>query len=120
MQKKSVSKVRNKLSSRKGESISETLIALLIAALALAMLAGAVASGSAIVKKERSRLKSYYSNNEHIVKLDSLQGPISINITLEEKNGITSSVGSEPVMYYKNEAFKKKPVVAYKRYVQQN
>ena len=52
-----------KLRSRAGESIGETLIALLIAALALLMLAGAVSSASRIVTRNKAAMKSYYGND---------------------------------------------------------
>ena len=49
-----------KLYSRAGESIGETLIALLISALALLMLAGAVSSASKIVTRNKAAMESYY------------------------------------------------------------
>jgi hypothetical protein len=56
-------RIRNKLCSCAGESIGETLIALLIAALALLMLAGAVSSASRIVTRNKAAMKSYYGND---------------------------------------------------------
>ena len=49
-----------KLRSCAGESIGETLIALLIAALALLMLAGAVSSASRIVTRNKAAMEDYY------------------------------------------------------------
>ena len=125
MQQKPVSKIRNKLRSRAGESISETLVSLLIAALALAMLAGAVTSGMSIVKKERSKLGTYYSDNEKIVKQDPEHPdgttPMTIKLKVMENNvEKTKPIGSVNVDYYRNMAFGKTPVVAYRIAQSQN
>lgn len=116
MQNKPSSKITNKLRSSAGESIAETLVALLISALALVMLAGVIAASSRIVNSERSKLNTYYEKNEKIVKLNSeLQGPVNITIKVTEKDNSTTTVGTESVKYYKNDAFTNKPVIAYKR-----
>ena len=51
-----------KLRSTAGESIGETLIALLISALALVMLAGAVSSASNIITRSNDAMNDYYTN----------------------------------------------------------
>ena len=51
----------SKLRSRAGESIGETLVALLISALALVMLAGAVSSAAGIVKQSNEAMGRYYA-----------------------------------------------------------
>ena len=53
-------RAKAKLRSRKGETIAETLIALLIASLALLMLAGAVSAASNVVTKSKNAMISYY------------------------------------------------------------
>lgn len=58
-----VKKMKNKLKSQTGESISETLIALLIAAFALVMLAGAISSAASIITTSRKTMEEYYSPN---------------------------------------------------------
>lgn len=52
-------RIKAKLRGRAGESIAETLIATLIAALALVMLAGAVASAARIVTTSREAIEEY-------------------------------------------------------------
>ncbi len=54
-------KIRSKLQSRQGETISEVLIALLIAALALTILASMISASSNIVVTSRRVLENYYS-----------------------------------------------------------
>lgn len=51
----------DKLRDRAGESIAETLVGLLISALALLMLAGALTSASNIVNKSKTTMGEYYS-----------------------------------------------------------
>ena len=53
-------KMLKKLRSTAGESIGETLIALLISALALVMLAGAVSSASNIITRSNDAMNDYY------------------------------------------------------------
>ena len=55
-------KMLKKLRSTAGESIGETLIALLISALALGMLAGAVSSASNIITRSNDAMNDYYTN----------------------------------------------------------
>ena len=59
---------KKKLFSKTGESIGETLIALLISALALLMLAGAVSSAGKIVTRNRSAMNDYYGTKQGEIK----------------------------------------------------
>lgn len=49
-----------KIRSNAGESIGETLVALLISALALLMLAGAISSAAGIVTRNKASIEAYY------------------------------------------------------------
>lgn len=120
--------VNNKLRSRAGESISETLVALLISALALVMLAGAIGASSRIVTRSRTQLKKYYNGNEVLVTTPT-QGEIdaeyrnksdeiavllgSTYIDIKVK-GDTGSIDRRQIDYYQNQAFTKNKVTAYK------
>ncbi|MBQ8110359.1 MAG: hypothetical protein IJ124_09405 [Clostridia bacterium] len=53
-----------KLKSVSGESIGETLISLLISALALVMLAGAISSASNIINNSKTAMETYYGSDE--------------------------------------------------------
>ena len=75
--------VRNKISDTSGESIAETLIAVLIAAFALLMLAGTVNTSTNLVTKSREVLGEYYQANnalENSLKED--------NVTVEKSRGL--------------------------------
>ena len=54
-------RIQSKIRSCAGESIGETLIALLISALALIMLAGAISSAARIVTRNKSAMEEYYT-----------------------------------------------------------
>ena len=108
-------KLKQKLQSRAGESIGETLVSLLIAALALVMLAGAISASSGVIMKSRDKLNDYYSANEEasgVVKMTSGGSTVTDGITIED-NTRTISDQSFKVTYYKNDKFGKKTVVAY-------
>lgn len=59
-----VTRIRAKLRGKRGESIAETLIGLLISSLALVMLAGAVSSAANIVKNSRQAMRDYYESGD--------------------------------------------------------
>lgn len=103
-------KIKNKLNSQAGESIAETLVSLLIAALALVMLAGAMTTASGVVNKSREKLggeTGYYSKTESLVKMKSeTQGIVEIS-----GSGLNQPVD---IVYGVNDAFSKTPVIAYK------
>ena len=104
---------KKKICRQDGESISETLISLLVAALALVMLAGAVASSSNVITKSKDKMNSYYSANEAsdgVVKMTGGTSTGSITIT---DTTSTMSPQSYNVYYYKNDTFSNNPVVAY-------
>lgn len=102
--------LKKKLNSQSGESLAETLVSLLIAALALVMLAGAMTTASNVVMKSRDKLggeNGYYSKTENLVKMESTtSNTVEINGT-----GLNQSVEIE---YDVNDAFSKTPVIAYK------
>ena len=60
MSNKILIKMRNQL----GESIGETLIALLISSLALLMLAGAISTAGRIITTNRNSMSTYYETEQ--------------------------------------------------------
>lgn len=78
-----------KLRSKAGETITETLVALLIAALALTMLAGAISSAATIIKHNRTVFNEYYSENEKLMRMSSTSEKATVTIT--DKNGNAGS-----------------------------
>ena len=120
--------IRKKLKSRAGESIGETLVALLISAMALLMLAGAVSSGMSVVTRSNAVLKSYYEINNKVVegeKKDSetdpdtfTTGEATISMSDPSLTGMTDSIltadgTAKKVYYWENDTLSNVPVVAY-------
>ena len=114
--------IKDKLSGQSGESIGETLVALLIAALALVMLAGAISASVGAVNKGRAKLKDYYSVNETINRRGLSGSSVSgsnvskgIKITDTSDSIRTHSIRTQEynITYYSNATFNNKPVVAY-------
>lgn len=111
-----------KLSGRAGESLGETLFALLISALALMMLAGAVSAGMRMVTSSKKAVDDYYQVNNAIVARSSASlsnlrenlGSYSGAMTIVISNPSTSTtVTSTSVSYWKNEQMGATPVVTY-------
>lgn len=101
-------KVNKKLRDRAGESLSETLVALLISAFALVMLAGAIATASRIVMVSRDKLEHYYDENENLATMETSDGTLTMKFS--------NSTVKIPVYYYENDVFgTNKTVVAYKK-----
>ncbi len=85
----------NKLKSTSGESIAETLVAVLIAALALLMLAGSVNTSSNLITQSQSKLEDYYSKNNTLVEQGTSKGTLTATVT---GTGISESWSDVP--YY--------------------
>ena len=64
--------VFNKLKSTSGESIAETLVAVLISAFALLMLAGTVNTASNLITGSQNNLEEYYESNNTLADLKSV------------------------------------------------
>ena len=71
-----------KLESTSGESIAETLVAVLISAFALLMLAGTVNTASNLITKSQASLEEYYANtNELAEQKAEKKSSISVSVS---------------------------------------
>ena len=100
--------ITRKLHSNKGETIGETLVALLISALALLMLAGSITSSTGLVTRSREKMDEYYDKNAELVELNNAN---NATIKITEINGVTGL--SYSIKYVKNDAVNDLPVVAF-------
>ena len=108
-------RIPQKIHSRSGESIAETLIALLISCLALLMLASMITSSARLVTKSRNLMETYYSNN-NVLENHEGTGAGSLTVTIKPKNDNQSSSQlqkSFTAKYYKNDTVSSKPVISY-------
>lgn len=114
-----VNRIRAKLTSKAGDSIGETLVALLIGSLALVMLAGAVSSGARVIFRSEKKMDEYYLENNKISSME--EGAETLSVTLKEKTGdgtgeAVSLTGTDlPVSAnaYTNSVFENNKVISY-------
>lgn len=102
--------INSKLSSTAGESLAETLVSLLISALALVMLAGVITASTRIVSNSRDKLNRYYDSNEKLALMNDADGKAG---TISIKNEGTV-VATNDILYFENDEFSKNKVVAYR------
>lgn len=74
--KRIIKKMRGKV----GESIGETLVALLISSLALLMLAGAISASTRVITASKAAMQAYYEENNKIATLATTDA-LSIKLT---------------------------------------
>ena len=99
-----------KLRSRAGETLTETLVALLISALALLMLAGAVTSATRVITRSKDKMTQYYAADADLANRTAAGS--SLNVELEDTADSSFSL-LIPVQTYENNAFASRPVIAY-------
>lgn len=104
MQETSIYKIEKKLRSNSGESIAETLVAVLIVALGLLVLAGSVVSAYNIITGSNKKMQTYSEAQNNVVEQITKTG-----------TGELSSFGK--VDYYVNDTFGSTPVVSFKMHV---
>ena len=102
--------ISRKLKSSAGESIAETLVALLISALALVMLAGAISATARMIILSDKQMGKYYEADANLVQQPTSGKTLNISI----KGSDTLPEYHNDVNYNVNDVFTSKPVVAYK------
>lgn len=106
-----VERIKGKLRSCSGESIAETLVALLISALALLMLAGAVTASTRVITRSNDVIGDYYKGNRNLEEHSS-SVPGSPIVIKDFDTGSVIKQYITNVSYYVNE-FGNNTVVAY-------
>ena len=88
--------MRAKLNSICGESIAETLVAVLIAAFALLMLAGTINTATRIITNSQNKLEDYYdANNKLVDHTAASKDAVKIIIKPETAGGLSGEFESE-------------------------
>ena len=106
--------VIKKLHSSSGESIAETLVAVLISAFALLMLAGTINSASNMITNSKNTLDDYYQKNNLV---EEQSASIGNNATAIIRNIDSNNLDWESgysVTTYTNSKFGSKEVISYK------
>ena len=103
-----------KLKSAVGETIGETLVALLISSLALMMLAGAVSAATRMITRSQTTMDAYYrANNALDARTGAPGGSLSIALT-DGATSVSLAPGqASTVSYYRNDQLGNIPVIAY-------
>lgn len=101
-------KIAKKLRSQAGESIAETLVAVLVIAVALTMLAAMITATANMVKNSEKKMNEYYTAN---AALETLSGGDGLTISI--KQGESGEIESVVTICAKNEVLSK-PVIAYR------
>ena len=115
-------KITAKLHSQAGESLGETMISLLIAALALAMVAGAITASNDVIGRGRDKLDTYYkANDEEVAGMPAGGGEYqSADITITDAAVQVGNMKPEievpsfDVTYYRNTELGNQTIVSYK------
>ncbi len=114
MVKQLINKMKNKLCCSQGETLGEVLVALLVAALAITMLAGAIGVSTRLVQHSKEVMDDYYRSNSNISDGSGTvsEGTISFGATKLIDNHYDI-----PVKFFTNETFETDKVVAYQKKV---
>lgn len=107
----------SKLRSQAGETIGETLIALLISALALTMLAGAISTAANLITKSEIVMTNYYGGLTALGDPNKGDLTVSVSESSDHSKVVRLVGGSETVSakYAINNAISNKHVLAYKK-----
>ena len=78
-------RMKQKLRARAGETLTETLAALLVGVIALAILAGMVMSSSKLIHKSRTWLSKYYTSDAALNRM--ADGGTSAEVDIKDEAG---------------------------------
>lgn len=86
-------KLKNKLKSKKGETITETLVSVLIAAAAMILFASMITSSQRILKKSERIMNAYYAGEakmEEAMATGGTTGVTDNKVIIKQANGAQS------------------------------
>lgn len=103
----------SRLRSSRGESIAETLIAVLIATTALTMLAGMISASAHMITKSRTVMQEYYEKNIPLEeKGQASDGTMTMTLTGSTPGEIPTQ--NFDVLYFENDMIGSRPVISYR------
>ena len=115
-------KMRSRLRSQNGESISEVLVAVLVSMVALTMLALMITATTKMVIRSRTKMDEYVKGSNELVEKDgaALNGTASFYL-VKEDDSLTAlrltdtSESNIPTRYYVNASLGNVTVISYKK-----
>ena len=108
-------KIRSRLQNNLGESISETLVALLISALALTLLASMISSTLRMVTQSRTKIADYYTANNAVAAYTATgekNSPATASFAVNDDTD-SLKLESKNITLYINESFSSTKVISY-------
>jgi Tfp pilus assembly protein PilV len=109
---KKTDKPQRKIKNQSGETIAETLVALLISSIALMMLASMINSTVNLVTKSEAKMGDYYAKNAELENSAISQNTFIITIEPQNESESKLNMSVKGVHYQTNDLFSK-TVVAY-------
>ncbi len=109
--KRVIDQAQRKMKNQSGETIAETLVALLISSIALMMLAGMINSTVNLVTKSEAKMGDYYTQNAKLENSEASSSTFTITIKPDDTSS-KLNMSLEGVRYQTNNIFSK-TVVAY-------
>jgi Tfp pilus assembly protein PilV len=101
--------VKKKLRSQAGETLAETLITVLIIAVAMTMLAGMISATASMVKTSENKMKEYYQGSAALETFSEAESGPTVTLKTD-----TATFESIPIVYAKNEVFSDHTVISYR------
>ena len=89
-----IRKAQRKIRQQSGETIAETLVALLISSIALMMLASMISATVNLVTKSETKMGEYYTENAKLENSETSDKTLTISITSEGEDGIRLNMTS--------------------------
>lgn len=111
------SRAWRKLHSTLGESIGETLVALLVSTLGIMLLAGMIVASTRLIMQSEETLSKYYTANNIISAQDigDTKGQLKITIADKSVSRHFYDIVIEDVNCYTNTEIGNTPIVSYSR-----
>lgn len=114
-----IKNICKKLKSNNGESIAETLIALLVAALGILLLATMIQTSSSLITSSNKKMREYVDNENNIiektVESDTQVGQVSIKDGTETLKFNRSESTTSVDIYYFEMDYGNKTVISFKK-----
>ena len=115
-------KMRSRLRSQNGESVSEVLVAVLVSMVALTMLALMITATTKMVIRSRTKMDEYVKGSNELVEKDgaALNGTASFYLVKDDSSLIPISLtdtseSNIPTRYYVNDSLGNVTVISYKK-----
>ena len=107
-----------RLKDRRGETIVETLIAIMIASLSMALLVSMISTATKITGQSSASLQEYYTQDTLVSGRDSSCKAGTGNISMKDDSAVGSTYvtiggGNRQVTYYRNDKAARTQVVSY-------